>query len=155
MFLKKSYFDSAEKLEKEVKAFFHEAGHAYTFKKGLSYGGPNSEDKRKEWAEISGIDSYKGECSIPTNFILESGFLTAYGSTMADEDLAEWVGITYHLYYINETFGDLLTEGSSIYDIKYQQKIDFLLAKGFISQEIYDAVTQDNENSVYAQFNAA
>ncbi|MCK5027599.1 MAG: peptidoglycan-binding protein [Candidatus Pacebacteria bacterium] len=152
--LRKSLFDSVEKIDDHARIFFHEAGHAYTMWAQLGYSGPTGPNKRKEWAEISGIDKYVGECVRPDSFLFEDGFLTAYGSTMADEDLAEWVGTTYDLYYSGETFSDVLNPSSSKYSEKNKRKIDFLLEKGFINQEIYDAVTQVKKNSKkYLEFN--
>lgn len=154
IFMKESLFDTVEEIEEREKTFFHEAGHAHIFMQGLSYGGPGSGNKRTEWADISGIKNYAGECTIPDEVILEDGFLTAYGSTMPDEDLAEWVGIAFELYNSDETFSSLLKTGSSKYSKKHKQKVDFLLAKGFITQKMYNAITQTTPNTEkYLEFN--
>ncbi|MBI2638686.1 hypothetical protein HYW83_03795 [Candidatus Peregrinibacteria bacterium] len=154
MYLKKSFFDTAEKIEASSKTFFHEAGHGHIYAHNLGYGGPRGNPKRKEWADISGIQAYVGECSTPTDFVLEDGFLSAYGSTMPDEDLAEWVGFTIDMYRKGATFSSLLNKKSKKYSPKYQKKLDFLLAKGFISQTIYDNVTKTTRNaSDYVVFN--
>jgi hypothetical protein len=73
---------------------------------------------------------------------------------MPDEDLAEWVGITYDLYLKNKTFSDLLNPVSSMYNEKNIKKINFLLDKNFISKENYNAVTKINKNTkFYLEFN--
>lgn len=155
MFLRKSLFDSPEKLEERAKTFSHEAGHAWIYASGLNYGGPSGNWRRQEWASISGIAAYVGECKIPDAFVLTNGFLTAYGSTMPDEDLAEWVGITYDLYLKGETFSALLEPSSTKYDERNRKKIDFLVEKGFIGRDIYDAVTTVRKNArFYPQFNS-
>lgn len=156
MFLRKSVYGTAKQFNETPEIFFHEAGHAKTYALGINYGGPDGEDKRKEWANINGIENYSGECSWKNQDIVypANGFLSAYGSSMPDEDLAVWVGTAYALYIKNETFSDLLNKSSPMYDITYQKKIDFLLKKGFISQEIYNAVTDISKNKkYYLQFN--
>ncbi|MDP3970104.1 MAG: LamG-like jellyroll fold domain-containing protein [bacterium] len=154
MYLKESYFDTVAELEDQQKNFFHEAGHAHIYSQGLNYSGPFSGSTRTEWGKISGLSTYAGECTNPDTFILEDGFLTAHGSTMPDEDLAEWAGIVMDMYQKDSTFAVYLNPAKPKYSNKFQQKIDFLLEKKFITQKIYDAVTR-NQNNVtdYTMFN--
>ena len=132
-------------------------GHAATFKFGVNYCGPTSGDKKLEWAKISGLDYYVeiiSQNKKELRLVPSKGFLTWYSTKHPDEDLAEWVGITYDLYVKNETFSDLLKPGTDLYDIKNKKKIDFLLKKEFINQKIYDAVTKVKKNTkYYLEFN--
>ena len=155
--LRKSLFSDENKISKNARILFHEFGHALSYKLGITYGGPEDDTKRREWADISGIESYSFEYSNweePKNFEIKNGILTLHSSRIPDEDLAEWVGITLDLYAKGETFSDLLRPGSKLYDEKNKRKIDFLLEKGFISQEIYDAITRTEKNTrYYLEFN--
>jgi hypothetical protein len=53
MFLKDFYFNTPESIENNTKTFFHEAGHALSYKLRLGYSGPSGSDRRKEWTKIS------------------------------------------------------------------------------------------------------
>lgn len=149
IFLRASVFATPELVQAHTDTLFHEFGHGHIYAENLGYGGPTSGKKRTEWVNISGISAYVGECANPTEVLLDKGFLTAYASTMPDEDLAEWVGIALDLYAKNSTFSDLLNPSSEKYSSLYQTKVDYLLAHEFISQEIYDSITATTENSTY------
>lgn len=149
VFLRESLFDTPEKVRDNAQIVFHEFGHGHIYAEGLNYGGPQGSDKRKEWISISGASAYVGECSNPTEILLDRGFLTAYGSTMADEDLAEWVGITLNLYRTGSTFSDLLNPESEKYSPLYEEKLDFLQEYGFLTDEMYTNISATTENTEY------
>lgn len=154
VFLRKSLFDTADEVLANAQIVFHEFGHGHISAEGLNYGGAKSGSKRKEWVSISGAGAYVGECETPSEILLERGFLTAYGSTMADEDLAEWVGITLNLYRTGSTFSDLLNPASDKYSALYQEKIDFLERYNFLTADMVEAITTDTANTeYYTEFN--
>lgn len=154
VFLRKSLFDTPEEIADNAQIVFHEFGHGHIYSEGLNYGGPQGSDRRKEWISISGAKNYAGECANPTDILLDKGFLTAYGSTMADEDLAEWIGITLDLYRTGSTFSDLLNPESPKYSSLYVQKLSFLKKYDFLTSGMYNAITANSENTDhYTEFN--
>ena len=71
-----------------------------------------------------------------------NGSLGPQGGQCASEDLAIWVGAIYDLYLKHKTLANRLNPSSEKYSEKNIRKVDFILKKGFISQEIYDRVTR-------------
>jgi hypothetical protein len=125
--------------------FFHEAAHLYDYQSKINFGVP---DQQSEWATISGASCYfKG--ARMDEFYKDfqknkdkNGFLGAQGGQCASEDLAIWVGAAYDYYLKGKTFSDRLNLSSPRYSPKSQKKLDFILRKGFISQEVYDQLTR-------------
>jgi len=121
--------------------FFHEAAHLYDYKLKINFGVP---DKKSEWATISGASCYFKGVNMKEYYqdfqktSAKNGFLGAQGGQCASEDLAIWVGTAYDNYLTGKTFADRLNPSSPKYGPKNQQKLDFILKKGFISQEVYD-----------------
>lgn len=154
MLLRRSLFDTPDEIETHAKTLFHEAAHSLIYALGINYAGDPGDPERGGWANISGIGSYRQYCEEPQKPALRDGFLTQYGWTMPDEDLAEWVGITYDLLVKGEGFSDLLRQDSRLYDPLYKQKIDFLLRKGFITTATYEGVTSPRKNTkAYLYYN--
>jgi hypothetical protein len=135
--LKGSYFD-------DPNVFFHEATHVYDFKLHIAMGVP---DDKNEWAAISGVTCYfkgadmEGFYKKYERNHVQDAFLTPQGGQCSFEDLAIWVGAAYDYYLKNESMVKLLTPGGPKYSPKNKQKLDFLLRKGFIRQEVYDKLT--------------
>jgi hypothetical protein len=129
---------------RDPKYFFHECAHLYDTAQGICSGVP---DEKSEWARISGAVCYYKGADMPGYYErfrkdhYDNAILSVQGGQCPSEDLAIWVGAVYDYYLSHKTFAELLTPGREYYSPKNKQKLDFLLAKGFFSREIYDAVT--------------
>ncbi len=125
--------------------FFHEAAHLYDTKLKINFG---VTDQKSEWAAISGASCYFKGANLKEYYedfkktSVKNGFLGAQGGQCASEDLAIWVGTVYDSYLKGKTLTDKLTPGSPGYGPKNLAKMDFILKKGFISQQTYDKVTR-------------
>ncbi len=123
--------------------FFHEAAHLYDAKLGINFGVP---DDKSEWAAISGARCYYKGGNMKEYYedfqknAAKNGILGAQGGQCASEDLAIWVGTVYDRYLKHETLADRLNPGGKLYSEKNARKMEFILQRGFITQEIYDAV---------------
>jgi hypothetical protein len=133
-----------EKYYSDPVVFFHEAAHLYDAKQSISIGVP---DEKSEWAAISGVSCYYHGADMQgfaEDFLRDqekNAFLAGQGGQCAFEDLAIWVGAVYEHYIKHTTFSDMLDPANAHYNAKVRRKLDFLLKKGFFSQEIYDKVT--------------
>ncbi len=125
--------------------FFHEVAHLYDFKLGVNIG---SSDEKSEWARISGASCYFKGSDMKQYYeefqksSAKNGILGAQGGQCASEDLAIWVATVYDRYLKGKTLGERLNPSSSKYSPKNIQKMDFILRKGFISQDVYGRVTR-------------
>jgi hypothetical protein len=124
--------------------FFHEAAHLYDDKLKINFG---VTDQQSEWAAISGASCYFKGVKMDEFYkdfkktSIQNAILGVQGGQCASEDLAIWVGTVYDYYLNHKTFADRLDPKSPKYSPKNIKKLDFILKKGFISQEIYDQVT--------------
>lgn len=125
--------------------FFHEAAHLYDAKLGINFGVP---DEKNAWAAISGAKCYYKGGNMKEYYqdfqknAARNGILGAQGGQCASEDLAIWVSTVYDRYLKNETLSERLSPAGKFYSEKNARKMDFILQKGFISQEVYDRVTR-------------
>ncbi|MBF0489795.1 MAG: hypothetical protein HQL15_04150 [Candidatus Omnitrophica bacterium] len=124
--------------------FFHEAAHIYDMKKHFAIG---VSDDKSEWTAISGPTCYLKAANVDefskefAEKHVQAGFLAPQGGECPFEDLAIWTGAAYDYYLKNQSMIDMLTPGNPKYSVKNKQKLDFLLQKGFISQNIYNKVS--------------
>ena len=123
--------------------FFHEAAHLYDAKLRINLGVP---DEKSEWATISGARCYYKGGNMKEFYqdfqknAAKNGILGPQGGQCASEDLAIWVGTVYECYLKHKTLAERLQPAGKLYSEKNLRKMDFILQKGFITQEIYDAV---------------
>ncbi len=100
----------------------------------------------KEWLDVVhknvGINAYSRGRFSETQMFPHKGFLTLYGTTNVNEDIAEWhemvraalTGTVYHFFGMNKN------------DPVYIKKLDLLLKWGFITASEYETVRKMLEN---------
>lgn len=131
----------------EPTVFFHEAAHLYDAKLGINIGTP---DEQSDWARISGASCYFKGSDMKQYYEefrktgAKNGILGPQGGQCASEDLAVWVAAVYDRYLQDQTLAERLNPSSPQYSPKNIKKMDFILKKGFISQDVYDRVTRPN-----------
>lgn len=129
--LEEKYFDNPH-------VFFHEVGHVYDAKLNITIG---VNLKQSQWVAVSCDTSPlqgKDEKKLSKNS--DNDFLTQRGAQSPSEDLADWVGEVYECYIKHKTLADKLNPAKWQYSPKIKKKIDFLLEKGFFSENIYKQV---------------
>lgn len=132
-------------LYQQPTVFFHEAAHLYDTKLKINFGVP---DEKSEWAAISGARCYFKGANMKEYYDdfrktgVENAFLAPQGGQCASEDMAIWVGTVYDYYLKGQSFADKLRPGNLGYSSKNIRKLDFILKKGFIRQDVYDRVTR-------------
>lgn len=117
------------------QTIWHEAEHALDFKLMA----PKKSRDDEEWIAISGKKAYD-----EINQVRESsdypreGILSLYGATNCAEDKAMWVECTYEYCFTSSKICPFY--GIDRSDERYLKKLDLLLRRGSITEEMYKKI---------------